>query len=72
MLLASIHMQKHCATLDDCQFQCDIIAELAKEGYGKRNHDFQYCICVVLLLDNVPVLINDNVLTYYLDNHCNF
>ena len=42
--LASIRMQKHCATLDDCQFQCDIIAELAKEGYGKRNHDFQYCM----------------------------
>ena len=42
--LASIHMQKHCATLDNCQFQCDIIAELAKEGYGKRNHDFQYCM----------------------------
>jgi hypothetical protein len=36
-------LQKKHATLDDCQFQCDVIAELAKDGYGTRGHDFQHC-----------------------------
>jgi glutamine synthetase adenylyltransferase len=40
---ASVRMQKYLATLDDCQFQCDVIAELAKDGYGTRGHDFQHC-----------------------------
>ena len=40
---ASVRMQKYLATQDNCQFQCNVIAELAKDGYSKRQHDFQYC-----------------------------
>jgi hypothetical protein len=32
---ASVCMQTHLATLDDCQFQCDAIADLATDGLGK-------------------------------------
>ena len=40
---ASIRMQKRHATLDDCQFQCDTIAEFHAAGYGKRGDIFQLC-----------------------------
>jgi hypothetical protein len=45
---ASVCMQTHLATLDDCQFQCDTIADLATVGLGKAGHDFEYCIVELL------------------------
>ena len=40
---ASCNMQKHLATLEYCQFQCDTIAKCAYEGKGDKGHDFEYC-----------------------------
>ena len=40
---ALVCMQAHLATLDDCQFQYDAIAKLASVGYGKDEHNFEYC-----------------------------
>ena len=41
--LASVLMQKHLATLDDCQFQCDTITKLAEERRNVSWHDFEHC-----------------------------
>ncbi len=40
---ASIHMQKRHATLDDCQFECDTIAEFHEAGHGKCGDPFELC-----------------------------
>ena len=40
---ASVHMQTTGATLDDCQFQYDTIANLSLHGKGIVGHDFQHC-----------------------------
>ncbi len=40
---ASTNMQAHLATLEDCQFQCDLIGVLAAEGYKQVGHDFEHC-----------------------------
>ncbi len=41
---ASVNMQTTGATLDDCQFQCDIIAKLSSVGKDVVGHDFQHCM----------------------------
>jgi hypothetical protein len=40
---ASIEMQKKLATLEECQFLCNIVATCAAEGQGKAGNDFRYC-----------------------------
>jgi hypothetical protein len=40
---ASVGMQKKLATLEECQFLCDLVATCAKDGKGKARNDFQYC-----------------------------
>ncbi len=40
---ASTNMQAPLATLEDCQFQCDLIGVLAAEGYKQVGHDFEHC-----------------------------
>jgi hypothetical protein len=40
---ASVGMQKKLATLEECQFLCDLVATCAKDGKGKAGNDFQYC-----------------------------
>jgi hypothetical protein len=40
---ASVHMQTTGATLDDCQFQCDTIANFSLHRKGIVGHDFQHC-----------------------------
>jgi hypothetical protein len=40
---ASVGMQKKLATLEECQFLCDLVAICAKDGKGKAGNDFQYC-----------------------------
>ncbi len=40
---ASIGMQKKLATLEECQFLCDLVATCATEGQGKAGNDFRYC-----------------------------
>ncbi len=30
--------------MDDCQFQCDAIADFATVGLGKAGHNFNYCM----------------------------
>jgi hypothetical protein len=40
---ASIGMQKKPATLDECQFLCNLVATCAAEVQGKAGNDFWYC-----------------------------
>ncbi len=40
---ASTNMQARLATLEDCQFQRDLIGVLAAEGYKQVGHDFEHC-----------------------------
>ncbi len=40
---ASTNMQAHLATLENSQFQCDLIGVLAAEGYKQVGHDFEHC-----------------------------
>ncbi len=40
---ASIGMQKKLATLEECQFLCNLVATCATEGQGKAGNDFRYC-----------------------------
>ncbi len=40
--IASVGMQKKLATLEECQFLCDLVATCAKDGKGKAGNDFQY------------------------------
>jgi hypothetical protein len=40
---ASVGMQKKLATLEECQFLCDLVATCTKDGKGKAGNDFQYC-----------------------------
>jgi hypothetical protein len=37
---ASVSMQKKLATLEECQFLCDLVATCAKDGKGKAGNDF--------------------------------
>ena len=41
---ASTNMQARLATLEDCQFQCDLIGVLAAEGFQQVGHDFEHCM----------------------------
>ncbi len=36
-------MQKHLATLDDCQFWCNTVTKLAEEERNVSGHDFEHC-----------------------------
>jgi hypothetical protein len=40
---ASANMQAKLASLEECQFQCDGIGELAKAGYRKQGSIFKHC-----------------------------
>jgi hypothetical protein len=40
---ASVGMQKKLATLEECQFLCDLVATCTKDGKGKARNNFQYC-----------------------------
>ncbi len=40
---ALVLMQKRMASLEECQFHCDLIASCALNGYGKAGNDFCYC-----------------------------
>ncbi len=40
---ASVGMQKKLATLEECQYLCNLVATCAKDGKGKAGNDFQYC-----------------------------
>jgi hypothetical protein len=40
---ASVSMQKRMASLDECQFHCDLVASCASNGYGEAGNDFCYC-----------------------------
>ncbi len=39
----SVLMQKRMASLEECQFHCDLVASCALNGYGKAGNDFCYC-----------------------------
>ena len=40
---ALVSMQKRMASLEECQFHCDLVASCASNGYGKAGNDFRYC-----------------------------
>ena len=43
---ASVNMQKRLATLEYCQFQCDVISKFAAQGRSPNTgpgHDFEHC-----------------------------
>jgi hypothetical protein len=40
---ALVLMQKRMASLEECQFHCDLVASCALNGYGKAGYDFCYC-----------------------------
>jgi hypothetical protein len=43
---ASVNMQTRLATLEYCQFQCEVISTLAAQGRSPNTgpgHDFEYC-----------------------------
>ncbi len=41
---SSVCMQKRLATLDDCQFHCDLIVTCAKRGFKKKDDPWEYCM----------------------------
>ncbi len=40
---ASVSIQKRMSSLEECQFNCDLVASCAINGYGKAGNDFCYC-----------------------------
>jgi hypothetical protein len=40
---ALVSMQKRMASLEECQFHCDLVASCASNGYGKAGNDLHYC-----------------------------
>ncbi len=41
---ASLSMQRSLATLDDCQFHCDLVADCAKRGFKKKGDQWEFCM----------------------------
>ncbi len=40
---ALVSMQKRMASIEECQFHCNLVATCANNGHGKSGNDFCYC-----------------------------